>query len=251
MKAEITFMVQARVGSTRLPNKILLPFYNGKCILELLIDKLKLIENTNIVIATSKDSRNDAIEKIAQKKAVTCFRGSENDVLQRFIDAADYIGAKKLIRICSDNPFLELDSIKSLVKTAINSNKDYISFNINGKPSIKTHYGFWTEYVTLEALKKVKDIAHDSIYHEHVTNYIYSHPNLFNIGWIEGPSILNSHPHIRLTTDTKEDFNTVQEIYSALCKENPFPTIDQVVAFLDKHKDYYTIMEQQIEKNSK
>ena len=84
----ITFMIQARVGSTRLPNKILLPFYENKCILQLLLDKLKQVEGTNIVIATSKDTQNDAIEALAKQEGVSCFRGEENDVLQRFIDAA-------------------------------------------------------------------------------------------------------------------------------------------------------------------
>lgn len=247
----ITFMVQARVGSTRLPNKILLPFYNGKCILELLIYKLKQVPNTNVVIATSVDPRNEAIEEVTRRMGVTCFHGSENDVLQRFIDAAENVDAEQLIRICSDNPFLELDSIKTLVNKANNSDKDYISFNINGKPSIKTHYGFWTEYVSLNALKKVKSITNEPLYHEHVTNYIYSHPDKFNIGWIDGPKILDAHPYIRLTTDTKEDFNTVQKIYADLCAKNPYPTISQVVSYLDEHKEYYSLMEQQIEKNSK
>lgn len=251
MSDKITFMVQARVGSTRLPNKILLPFYNGKCILELLIEKLKQVENTDIVIATSVDPRNEAIEEVTREMGVTCFHGSENDVLQRFIDAAEHVSATKLIRICSDNPFLELDSIKKLVLTAQDSDKDYISFNINGKPSIKTHYGFWTEYVTLDALKEVKSLTNEPLYHEHVTNYIYAHPETFNIGWIEGPKILDTHPYIRLTTDTKEDFATVQKIYSVLCASNPYPTIQEIVTYLDAHKEFYSFMEQQIEQNSK
>lgn len=101
----ITFMIQARVGSTRLPNKILLPFYQNKCILQLLLDKLRQVDGTNIVIATSKAPQNDAIEHLAKQENVLCFRGEENDVLQRFIDAAHAFDAERLIRICSDNPF--------------------------------------------------------------------------------------------------------------------------------------------------
>ena len=75
--------------------------------------------------------------------------------MNRFISAAEQYNAQKIIRVCSDNPFLDINSIKKLIET-INENPsaDYISFNINGIPSIKTHYGFWTEYVTLNTLKK-------------------------------------------------------------------------------------------------
>ena len=247
----ITFMIQARVGSTRLPNKILLPFYENKCILQLLLDKLKQVEGTNIVIATSKDPQNDAIEALAKQEGVRCFRGEENDVLQRFIDAAYAFDAERLIRICSDNPFLELHSIRQLVEKAQQSNCDYMSFNINGTPSIKTHYGFWTEYVTCNALECVKNTTQEPLYHEHVTNYIYSHPDDFSIEWLDGPAVLTTHSHVRLTTDTRSDFETAQQVYSALCSKNPCPSIAEVIDFLDHHPAFYQQMEAQIKQNSK
>lgn len=249
----IHFIVQARSGSTRMPNKILLPFYDGKSILDLLIEKLKQVNNTKVIIATSINPNCDSIENVAMVHGVSCFRGSENDVLQRFIDAAEENGAKQIIRICSDNPFLELDSINNLVDFVrdTNENLDYVSFNINGTPSIKTHYGFWTEYVTLDALKRVKALTNESLYHEHVTNYIYANPNLFKIEWIEGPEVLKSHSDIRLTIDTQEDFRNAQQIYTDLCKQIPYPSIDQVVSYLDKHEYYYASMKSQIINNSK
>ena len=249
----ISFIVQARSGSTRMPNKILLPFFEGKSILDLLIDKLKMVEGTKVIIATTDNSNCDAIENTAKIHGVSCFRGSENDVLQRFIDAADYYRVGKIIRVCSDNPFLELDSINKLVAYADNEGKacDYISFNINGTPSIKTHFGFWTEYVTLEALKRVRDLTDECLYHEHVTNYIYANPDTFDIAWLEGPAIINSHPDIRLTIDTLEDFQNAQSIYADLCKEEQFPTITNVVNYLDAHQNYYISMKCQIEKNTK
>ena len=85
----IHFIFQARSGSTRMPNKILLPFYDGKSILDLLIEKLKRVKDTQVIIATSVNPNCDPIEEVAKKHEVLCFRGSENDVLQRFIDAAE------------------------------------------------------------------------------------------------------------------------------------------------------------------
>lgn len=245
------FIIQARMGSTRLPKKILLPFFKDKCILELLVQKLKEAFDFPIIIATSTESNNDVIEKFCDLHQIKCFRGSENDVLKRFIDAAEAANINKLVRICSDNPFLELDSIKMLVDKAKNSGADYISFNINGSPSIKTHYGFWTEYATLSALKKVQQMTGESLYHEHVTNFIYSHPADFKIEWIEGPDCLKGRNDIRLTCDTIEDFQNSSSIYADLCKNNPYPTIKDIVDYLGQHSEYEQKMVEQIKLNSK
>ena len=248
----ITFIIQARTGSTRLPNKILLPFYDNKSILELLIEKLRKVNNTRIIIATSSESNCDANESLSEQMKVKCFRGSEKNVLQRFIDAAQKFGAERIIRVCSDNPFLELKSIQTLVAKAMSQeNADYISFRIGSCPSIKTHYGFWTEYVTLKALKKVNLLTNDLLYREHVTNYIYSNPEMFNIEWIDAPDAIMSHPDIRLTIDTSEDFENAQRIYGVLCDKQNYPTIEDVINYLDNHQDYYKLMRKQIAKNNK
>lgn len=248
----ISFIVQARGGSTRLPNKILLPFYKGKSILELMIEKLKQVTDTDIIIATSVNPNCDVIEQTAIANGVKCYRGSENDVLQRFIDAAEYFNTDRIIRVCSDNPFLELTSIEKLVDSAKSQDRaDYISFNIGGSPSIKTHYGFWTEYVTLGALKKVKLLTTEPLYHEHVTNFIYANPDKFNVQWIDGPESILKHPDIRLTIDTPEDFQNAQKIFSDICSNNQYPAIDEIVNYLDEHREFYKKMKEQITHNSK
>lgn len=248
---EIAFIIQARMGSTRLPEKILRPFYNGHCILDLLIEKIKQISNAKIIIATSTSSENDILEDYAKKWNVLCFRGDENDVLKRFIDAAELNNVSKIIRVCSDNPFLELKSMQQLFDVANHSDADYISFNVNSLPSIKTHYGFWTEYITLNTLKMIQKLTSDNLYHEHVTNYIYTHPENFKILWLAVPGVLSNRCNIRLTIDTLEDFQNAQNIYKQLCSENPYPTIDEIVEFLDKHTETYNTMVEQIKKNSK
>lgn len=249
---DMTFIIQARLGSTRLPGKILLPFFEGKSILVLLIEKLKQIEGGRIILATSTNPVNDQLEVIARKCDIDCFRGEENDVLRRFIDAADKFKASKIIRVCSDNPFLDVNSINYLIDFVTNCPQyDYVSFNVNGVPSIKTHYGFWTEYVTSDALKKVVSLTDESLYHEHVTNFIYTHPEYFNFHLLDTPSILLSHNKVRLTIDTESDFRNAQVIYEDLTQTSLYPTIEQVIQYLDNHSAYYQIMEQEIIKNSK
>lgn len=249
---KLAFIIQARLGSTRLPGKILLPFYDGKSILDLLICKLKQVKDVRIILATSTNPVNDSLESIARKSGIDCFRGAEADVLQRFIEAADTYDSDGIIRICSDNPFLELKSIQYLIEyVKENQQYDYVSFNVNGVPTIKTHYGFWTEYVTLEALRKVVSLTDEPLYHEHVTNFIYTHPEHFNYRLLDTPSILKSHDKVRLTIDTETDFKNAQSIYAELVQSTPYPSIEQIIHFLDNHTSYYQSMNQEILNNSK
>lgn len=249
---QFVFFIQACLGSSRLPRKIMLPFYKGDTILDLLIKKLKDI-STNIVLATSDSIQDDLLEMVAEKHGIKCFRGVENDVLQRFIDAADEYSAEHIIRICSDNPFLDLLSMRQLLQFVEDNEDcyDYVSFDILGSPSIKTHYGFWAEYVSLAALKKVRSLTDDSFYHEHVTNYIYSHSKDFSIAWIKGPDCIKEHMNIRLTIDTKDDFENAAKIYANLCVAKPYTTISEIVTYLDNHPEYYRYMHEQILKNRK
>ncbi len=249
----VTFIIQARTGSTRLPQKILLPFFNKENILSLLIKKLRKIENTNIVIATSINENCDIIESFAKDQKVGCYRGSEEDVLQRFICAAVENNAKDIIRICSDNPFIELSGIEKLVAEARNNKGkyDYISFKIGETPSIKTHYGFWGEFVTLEALNRIASLTNESVFHEHVTNYIYSNPSFFSIKWLSPSCDILRERKIRLTIDTETDFKIAQELYKKIVQKKEYPEIAEIIEYLDNNPNYYEIMQEQIKQNTK
>ena len=247
---QTTFIIQARLGSSRLPGKILLPFYENKTILDLLIEKLKKV-SPRIILATSHSEENVLLKDVALANNIDFFQGSENDVLQRFIDAAEKYKTKKIIRVCSDNPFLDIDSLKQIVQASNSFTGDYMSFMIDGVPSIKTHFGFWTEYVTLDALKRDSISTDSSLYHEHVTNFIYSNPDQFMIRWLPVPPCLHNRQDIRLTIDTKEDFNNAQQIYRALNGFDGVYSIEDIVAFLDKNPLYEQCMVKEIQKNAK
>lgn len=245
----IHFIIQARLGSTRLPNKILLPFYRKECILSIIIDKLRQLPDAEIILATTDNERDSPLADIAKSHQVKLYRGSESDVLGRFIGAARRYGANKIIRVCSDNPFLDLESLRTLLQEGKRSDADYISFIVNGKPSIKTHFGFWAEFTTLDALEKVQATTQESIYHEHVTNYIYTHPDQFRIKWLKTPDILNGRNDIRLTIDTFQDFTDAQVIYEKYIMDNM--TIEDLVAYLDKNPEIIDKMKEEIKLNSK
>lgn len=97
-------IIQARLGSTRLPGKILKDFYGGKTLLETVIENLKKT-GAKIIVATSVNPNNDKLETFLKERNITVFRGSEDDVLSRFIEAAEANGVDGIVRICSDNPF--------------------------------------------------------------------------------------------------------------------------------------------------
>jgi spore coat polysaccharide biosynthesis protein SpsF len=245
------FIIQARIGSTRLPSKIILPFFEEKSIFDLLIEKLQINFSIPIVLATSENSENDVLEDVALKKGILVYRGSENDVLLRFINAANKFNFNRIIRICSDNPFLDTDELHRLVNFIINNDYDYVSFDIDGKPCIKTHFGFWTEYVTLEALEKANKLTSLLLYHEHVTNFVYENPDKFNIHFLQPSEKVFGRNDIRMTLDTEQDFKMLSEIYKILYYKRKKLGINEIIAFLDENPEYKNAMITQIKNNTK
>lgn len=242
------------MGSTRLPQKMLLPFDKQRGILEILIDKIiNLQSRALIVLATTSNPVDDALVALAQQKKILVFRGDEDDVLKRFIDAAEEFNAQRIIRVCADNPFLNLNALEELIAFCNQFDTfDYVGFNVNQLPSIKTHFGFWTEYVSLEALKKVNKLTDSKFHHEHVTNYIYENPNDFTIHWLLVDKSVEGRTDIRMTLDTKEDFENLKQLYKELnniSKKNL--SIKEIVAFLDKNQHFLERMVKEINNNSK
>jgi len=244
-------ILQARTGSTRMPEKVILPFYQEQSILDLLFEKVKKL-GVMLVLATTINPSDDRICALATKHEVPVFRGSENDVLVRFIQAARQFGFSKIIRVCADNPFLDLAGMKTLISAFGESNSDYLGFQLAGnKPSILTHFGFWTEAVRLDALEKAKKLTSEKLYHEHVTNFIYSHPEMFDVKFIPADQLVFSRTDIRMTLDTPEDFEIQKEIFATISKENPNFGIPEIVSWLDHHPEILELMKMEILKNQK
>lgn len=253
MKNDVCAIVQARLGSTRMPNKVLLPFFGENTILDIILAKFKRI-GLPVVVATSVNQRDDAIVAFCKQRAVRCFRGPEQDVLARFVECAEYFGISKIIRICSDNPFLSEKELFRLTEAVSSEVCDYMSFDVGGVPSIRTHFGFWAEYVTLDTLHEVlRLVPSDSIYREHVTNYIYTHDDIFRVRWLDTPVGISSRQDIRLTIDTPVDFRNISELYTRLTELNKGLEADmaEVLAYLDAYPEFRQVMLSEIKSNSK
>ncbi len=247
----IGIIIQARLGSTRLPGKILKQFYGEKTLLETVISNVQKVGETKIIVATSVNPNNDLLASFLQERGIPFYRGSEDDVLSRFIGAAEVNGFDGIVRICSDNPFLDWHGVAALIEKAKNSDADYIGYRINDTPSIKTHFGFWGEFVTVAALTRVADSTDEKPAHEHVTIQIYSHPDEYKCEWIECPDFLQGRNDIRLTVDNPVDFNNAQKAFASLYEANPNFGLEDVVDYIDSHKELRESMKKMIENNQK
>ena len=253
-------IIQARTGSTRLPRKMTRDFHSGKSVLEILLERLLhgFVDKGygDMVVATTLSPNDDAIVEVCDRVGVKSYRGSEADVLQRFIDTARLFGAEKIIRVCADNVFLDTDSLRRLAEEMERADSDYVSFHTrDGQPSILTHYGFFAEGVTLEALERVAQLTDLPLYHEHVTNGIHSGPWDFTTRYVEIEEMipgLENHPDLRLTLDTESDFTTQQKIYADLQQRGSEMTPAEIIRYLDsEHPEYYSIMHKTINENKK
>lgn len=241
-------IVQARNGSTRLPNKVMLPFYNNKTILDIICERLK--KNKYLIpvcIATTINSNDDKLyEKYEKNKEIFCYRGDENNVLLRFINCADYYGKKIIIRVCSDNPFISLKYMENLIDTYIEKHYDYISYSIDERTScLKSHIGIFSEIVSLDCLKSSLIKTDKQHFLENVTEYIYENPDKFLVKLINtkfNSSIIND---IRLTLDTQEDFDILKNIYQYLTIEDDI-NFYEILNYLHENKNILDIMSKNI-----
>ena len=243
-------IVQARTGSTRLPHKMTIPFFEDESLLSLLLKRLRAdAQGISIIVATTSEVEDNEIENLCRELSIDCFRGSAEDVLDRFIQCAEDFKVETIIRVCADNPFFDLNSTLTLCKHLTGNSLDYVGFDMgNGLPSIKTHIGLWGEAVSLDALKRVGELTQEKLYREHVTNYIYSHPDKFNLELIDVPFQLKGRTDLRFTLDTKADFELHQHTYSYYKRHGD---VTSLIKFVDNHPEYLEIMRGQIELNSK
>jgi spore coat polysaccharide biosynthesis protein SpsF (cytidylyltransferase family) len=242
---KIGVIIQARTGSTRLPNKVLLPFYEKETILDIIVKKLKELQ-LPIVLATSTSTSDNILREFAEKHGVYFFQGDEHNVLKRFVDAAVEFDFDVIIRVCADNPFLSIEFAKQLVESYKRNPVEYSSFFTSQHiPVIKTHYGVFVEIVKLTALQKVLDLTTEKLYLEHVTNFIYAHPNLFSISSLPMP--FPECDHIRLTIDTLDDFNFVNDIY----RQYKNTSVSNLIASLTSNNEALDKMRAQILFNTK
>jgi len=225
-------IIQARMGSTRFPGKVMKEL-NGKPILQHIVDFLKYSKMIDkVVIATTDLKEDNIINSFAKKLEIDCFRGSSENVLERFYKCAKKFNANLILRLTADNPLINPKIIDDLINLSKYHNCDYASNSIH--PSYP--YGYSTcEIFTFSTLTKLYETQKDPQSLEHVTYFITKNLNLFNVQEINAPKNL-SRPSWKLSIDTIKDYAKMQIIFSNLYKENSFIDYPILVEFLDQNK---------------
>lgn len=229
-------VVQARTGSTRLPQKMTRSFLGEETLLDVVLRRLqRSAHGLPVFLATTDAAADTALAVRARAHGVPVLRGSEHDVLQRFLDAADAFSLEGVVRVCADNPFVDPTLLDDLVAHvhALPVAPDYASHRLpDGTPAIRTHYGCFSEFAAVDALRRAAGATAAPHYREHVTNYLYTHPEAFHLSFLPVPPRLAAHADVRLTVDTLDDFEAAQALYAQLAEHGDAWGMEEVLGLL-------------------
>ena len=221
----IAAIIQARMGSSRLPGKILKPIL-GRPMLELQIERVMRASRIDrLTIATSTDPSDDLVEQFCSERDLSCFRGSLEDVLDRYYQAVMAIGANQIVRLTGDCPLSDPELIDEVIDHHLKGQYDYTS-NV-----LELTYpdGLDVEVFSAQALEIAWNEAELPSQREHVTFYFIQNPGCFDLGSVRGVKDLSD---FRWTVDYEEDFKLVSEIYQALYAGTPEFRMQDVIQFL-------------------
>ena len=232
-KGSRAIIIQARMGSERLPGKVLRAI-DGKTLLDILIDRLLLVKNASkVIVATTKNPKDDVLELKCRERNIPCFRGSEENVLERYLLAADFFSVNTLVRVTADCPLIDPRIIDRTISSYFENPCDYAS------NSLQRTYprGMDVEVFSYSALKRSAPLASKEE-QEHVTLFIYRHPELFRLLSVTQKENSSSH---RWTVDTEEDFQLVSKLYLAVSKEHPHFSLEDLLQVCQKHPEWKQI----------
>lgn len=240
MSARLLVVVQARMGSTRLPGKVLLPI-GGASLLQRMIERLDACETAfDLVVATTVDAADDAIVGACDRLEIPVFRGHPTDLLDRHVQAARAFGADVVVKIPSDCPLIDPRVVDQVIGFYIDRRRHY-DFVSNLHPQSWPD-GNDVEVVSLGALELAHREATAAHEREHTTPYLWDHPERFRIGnvaWSSGRDCSKTH---RLTVDWPEDLALVDAVFSALHRDGAPPfSVESIVEFLDDNPTLHAI----------
>ncbi|MDB6081698.1 MAG: spsF [Chlamydiia bacterium] len=232
MRVEI--FVQARMGSTRLPGKVLVKAA-GKTLLEHLCERLQRVkEADSFSILTTTNAKDDVLEEFCKKNDLSCYRGPEDDVLTRFYQVAEKRRPDAIVRITADCPLIDPQIIDQVILEYKNGSYDYVS------NSLERTYprGMDVEIFSYKTLQDTSTMAQSDEEREHVTLYMYRHPELFSLYNV---SQKENSSQYRLTVDTTEDFQLIKLLLERLYPEKPNFSLQNIVDTLKRHPEWAKI----------
>ncbi|MCX8105395.1 MAG: glycosyltransferase family protein [Ignavibacterium album] len=238
---KIVTVIQARTGSSRLPNKVLMPLA-GKSLLERMIERVSYSELKGyIVVATTLEESDNIIEEICAKNNFHLYRGSTEDLLDRHYQAAKMFNADAVVKIPSDCPLIDFRIIDKVIDFFIkNSNKyDFVS---NLHPATYPD-GNDVEIMHYSVLETAWKNATRKLEREHTTPYIWENPDKFRIGNVEWETGLNYSMSYRFTIDYPEDYEFIKKVYDELYHKNPKFGLSEILSLLEEKPEIKKINE--------
>ncbi len=228
----VVIIIQARMGSTRLPGKVLRDIA-GKPMLQHIIERLRCCRIAQgIVLATTTLKEDDRLEDFAREFNLSCYQGETQDVLARYYGAATRYGAEVIVRICADDPLIDPQVVDQVIGEHLGSDSDYTSNAIENTFPL----GLNTEVFNYNVLEKAHREASKNEEREHVTPYIWRHPEIFKLHNVANDA---DYSYLRWTIDTEDDLAFVRKIYEHF-PNNAF-SWKEVLHLLEMHPEWLEI----------
>lgn len=229
--------VEARMSSIRLPGKVMKEII-GKPMLELMVERLTRIKQIDdIIIATTTNEDDQVIVDLAQRLGVRWFRGSEEDVLDRVLKAAQNNNADVIVETTGDCPLIDPVEADKVISKFLAGKYDYVS---NCYPHRSYPLGMETQVFPVKILEEASQITDHPADRENVSLYIYSHPEKYNCEVIRAP-LEWTEPNLRLCVDTIEDFELVSLIFKEFYYRKRDFLLGDILQFLNKNPQYKAI----------
>ncbi|WP_412479215.1 cytidylyltransferase domain-containing protein [Azonexus sp. IMCC34839] len=234
MSTKTSIIVQARMSSSRLPGKVLMPIA-GLPMLAYQIERLRRVNRANlIIVATTTQIADDPIVAFCEAEEISFIRGSEHDVLSRYHKAAQHFSVTTVVRVTSDCPLIDPQLIDDAIAAFEDGSCDYVSNTI----APTWPYGMAVEVFSTKALAEAQTESRDASEREHVTPFIYWRPGRYQVRSLTRTPDLSQH---RWTVDTLEDFELVRRIFETLHPTKPDFVMEDVLALLAEHPDWEDI----------
>jgi len=241
---KIVATIEARMTSTRLPGKVMLPLA-GKSNMERLIERLKRSRYIDdVVIATTTNATDDVLEQLAHELGVGIWRGSEDDVLGRVLGAAQSVNADLIVEVTGDCPLIDWRHVDHIVELFATGQWDYVANNTE-----RTFpRGLDLQIFPTAVLAEVDRITQDPVDRENVSIYIYTHKERYRCyNWsAEGRM---HRPDLRITLDTKEDYDLINTIFERLLPVNPDFSAEDIITLLEQEPELMEINREIKQKN--
>lgn len=234
---KINAIVATRMTSSRLPGKVLMELA-GKPALVQLIERLKQSKYIqDIVIATTTNETDDIVVETAVSQQVKYYRGSEEDVLKRTVEAAETVGTDLIVQITSDCPLIDAETVDKVIEHMLqHPYLDYVANQL-----VRTYpLGYSVEVFRTKDLREVEKNINDGAVREHVSLYFYENPDKYHLSNVEAPHFLR-HPEYRLTLDTYEDYQLIQKIYETLYPKKKNFDLYDIVRYLENNRQLLSI----------